>query len=104
MEYCSCFTEVPEIIRYPEDVSTDEGTTVEFHCEVAGDADMRWKKSGGATNQQKWRYLPGNTLQIENVEANDEGTYICTAENAAGAVEAVAHLKIECKLVPGLIT
>ncbi|KAL4228715.1 Leucine rich repeat C-terminal domain [Mactra antiquata] len=87
--------EVPEIIQYPEDVSTDEGSTVEFHCQVAGDADVRWKKSGGSANKQKWRYLDDNTLRIENVEATDEGIYVCTAENAAGAVEAVAHLKIE---------
>ncbi|XP_053408441.1 roundabout homolog 2-like isoform X2 [Mercenaria mercenaria] len=87
--------EVPEITGFPEDVMREEGSTVEFHCEVLGEADIQWKKEGGTSNKQKWRQLPDNTLRIENVEADDEGTYVCTAENAAGVVEAAAHLKIE---------
>ena len=41
--------------------------------------------------------LPDHTLRIENVQAIDEGVYVCTAENSVGQAEAVAHLRVECK-------
>ena len=45
----------------------------------------------------RWRMLPDHTLRIENVQAIDEGVYVCTAENSVGQAEAVAHLRVECK-------
>ena len=47
----------------------------------------------------RWRMLPDHTLRIENVQASDAGEYVCTAENLVGSVEAVAHLRVECKFV-----
>ena len=75
----------------------EEGATIEFHCEVLGEADITWNKEGSSVKQPNWRQLKDNTLRIENVKADDEGEYICTARNAAGAVKAAATLKIECK-------
>ena len=43
--------------------------------------------------------LQDHTLRIENVQASDAGVYICTAENMVGSVEAVAHLRVECKFI-----
>ena len=43
--------------------------------------------------------LPDHTLRIENVQAIDEGVYVCTAENSVGQAEAVAHLRVECKFL-----
>ena len=43
--------------------------------------------------------LQDHTLRIQNVQASDAGEYICTAENLVGSVEAVAHLRVECKFV-----
>ncbi|XP_052804900.1 roundabout homolog 2-like isoform X2 [Mya arenaria] len=88
--------EVPEITRYPEPLTVDEGDTVEFHCAASGGGDVRvgWRREGGAS-RKNWRVLADHTLQISRVEVEDMGTYVCTAENGAGAVEAVAHLKVE---------
>lgn len=88
--------EVPQVTVSPEDISMDEGSTVEFQCEVSGKADVSWKKKGGTAALQKWRYLnDGKTLRIENIESSDGGIYVCLATNAAGYGEAAAHLKIE---------
>ena len=43
--------------------------------------------------------LPDHTLRIQNVQASDAGEYVCTAENLVGSVEAVAHLRVECKFI-----
>ena len=41
--------------------------------------------------------MSDHTLRIESVEPGDEGTYICTAENAAGSTQATARLTVFCK-------
>lgn len=43
------------------------------------------------------RVLSDRTLRIENVESSDQGTYVCTAENAAGSTQATAKLVVSCK-------
>ena len=50
-------SDVPEITEYPEDITADEGETVEFHCSVDDiDPHVRWgwKKEGGTIDQQRW--------------------------------------------------
>lgn len=95
----SCLSDIPKIEQYPVDVLADEGDTVSFRCSAAGDGDISvyWEKQGGNTNQNKWRTLSNNTLQIEDVDSADVGTYVCKAENAVGSAEAVARLNIECE-------
>ena len=54
---CDLFSDVPEITKYPEDITADEGETVEFHCSVDdGDPHVRWgwKKQDGTLDNQRY--------------------------------------------------
>ena len=51
------FSDVPEITKYPEDITADEGATVEFHCAVDEDDPhirLGWKKQDGAVDKQRY--------------------------------------------------
>ncbi|XP_069115422.1 roundabout homolog 2-like isoform X5 [Argopecten irradians] len=93
--------EKPSFRRYPVDVTTTEGKTIEFPCDVIGDQplNVEWKKEGGVIKYGRMRKLPDNMLRIEDVESSDAGTYICVATNAVGTTEAVATLIVQFKPV-----
>ncbi|XP_060067917.1 roundabout homolog 1-like isoform X3 [Ylistrum balloti] len=93
--------EKPSFRRYPVDVTTTEGKTIEFPCDVIGDQplNVEWKKEGGVIKYGRMRKLPDHMLRIEDVESSDAGTYICVATNAVGTTEAVATLTVQFKPV-----
>ena len=43
------------------------------------------------------KILPDRSLKIERVKINDDGIYICRAENSVGFVEALVKLTVRCK-------
>ncbi|XP_052100569.1 alpha-2-macroglobulin-like isoform X3 [Mytilus californianus] len=96
----------PTIQKFPNDIATSEGQTVEFVCEVAGDWGLQviWKKEGGKISHLSTTLttktvgpqftIVNQTLRIENVTRHDTGIYICAAQNLVGEVEAVARLVV----------
>ncbi|XP_052285916.1 roundabout homolog 2-like isoform X6 [Dreissena polymorpha] len=87
--------DIPQIIEYPKDTTVDKGATVQFTCVASGGTDARivWSKKGGG-NRKSWRIPVESMLEITNVSPEDNGTYVCTAENNAGKAEAVAVLNV----------
>ncbi|XP_053372877.1 roundabout homolog 1-like [Mercenaria mercenaria] len=88
--------DVPVFHKLPKNVDVEEGEDAQFFCDVMGDPPIkvRWSKEGGAISFGRARVLSDHTLRIENVESNDDGVYVCSAENAAGSTQATARLVV----------
>ncbi|XP_060573508.1 roundabout homolog 1-like isoform X3 [Ruditapes philippinarum] len=88
--------DVPVFHKLPKNVDVEEGADAQFFCDVTGDPPIKvtWSKHDGAISFGRARVLPDHTLRIENVESDDDGVYICTAENAAGSTQATARLVV----------
>ncbi|XP_052243255.1 roundabout homolog 1-like isoform X2 [Dreissena polymorpha] len=86
--------DIPEFQKLPKDVTVEEGNVAEFYCNVSGDPPIKvqWSKQDGTISFGRARILADHTLRIEQVEPEDEGVYVCSAENAAGSTKASARL------------
>ncbi|CAM9828183.1 unnamed protein product [Bubo scandiacus] len=78
--------------------------TAEFPCEAVGDPQpaARWRKEEGELPPGRWEVLPDNTLRINRLRAEDEGTYTCVADNSVGRSEASGTLTVH--VPPQLVT
>uniref|UniRef100_A0A8C6X8E3 Roundabout guidance receptor 3 n=1 Tax=Naja naja TaxID=35670 RepID=A0A8C6X8E3_NAJNA len=78
--------------------------TVNFHCEVQGDPvpTSRWRKEEGELPRGRSEIQNDNSLRISRVNAEDEGTYTCVAENSVGKSEASGSLSVH--VPPQLVT
>lgn len=91
------FSEKPSFRRFPIDITTRLGKTVDFPCDVVGDKPLQvtWRKEKGKIG--RITTLRDHTLRIEQVTREDHGIYVCVAKNQVGEAEAVARLNVECK-------
>ncbi|KAL1233400.1 Protein sax-3 [Trichinella pseudospiralis] len=89
--------EKPEIKTRPDDIAVDVGSEALFLCAISGDPkpDVQWRKANGVMPAGRSRMLADYSLKIERIVASDEGEYICSGKNAAGAVEASAKLVVQ---------
>lgn len=78
-------------------ILTDQ--TAEFACRVGGDPlpDILWRRNDGKMPIGRAHILDDKSLRIERVIPEDQGTYICDAENEVGAISASAVLTVHCK-------
>ncbi|KAH8362345.1 hypothetical protein KR200_000746 [Drosophila serrata] len=72
-------------------IETAELGTVVMHCQAIGDPKptIQWDKdlkylSENNTDRERFRFLENGTLEIRNVQVEDEGSYGCTIGNSAG--------------------
>lgn len=72
-------------------IETSEQGVAAIHCQAIGDPrpTIQWDKdltylSENNTDRQRFHFLPNGTLEIRNVQAEDEGSYGCTIGNMAG--------------------
>ncbi|KRY45577.1 Protein sax-3 [Trichinella britovi] len=89
--------EKPEIKIRPDDIAVDVGSEALFLCAISGDPkpDVQWRKANGVMPAGRSRMLADYSLKIDRIVASDEGEYICSGKNAAGAVEASAKLVVQ---------
>lgn len=75
------------------------GESAEFGCRVGGDPTptILWSRADGRMPHGRAHILDDRSLRIEELEAGDEGLYICHAENVVGSVSAQAQLTVHCK-------
>ncbi|XP_046817776.1 roundabout homolog 2-like isoform X2 [Vespa crabro] len=80
-------------------ILTDQ--TAEFACRVGGDPqpDILWRRNDGKMPIGRAHILDDKSLRIERVIPEDQGTYICDAENEVGAISANAVLTVHSKPV-----
>ncbi|XP_069626703.1 hemicentin-2 [Haliaeetus albicilla] len=95
---------LPTFTRLPRDVTLSWGERLELVCAAAGSPQPRvfWTVNGhriadGVSGQSGW-----STLRREAVTRADSGTYVCHAENSAGAIRATAFISIrEAPIIQG---
>ncbi|XP_076872442.1 hemicentin-1 isoform X2 [Brachyhypopomus gauderio] len=90
----------PEFTRQPSDVAADIGSNVTLACHAQGHPEPRltWRREdnsalfshrqGHSTVTQK----RGGDLLITNLWVEDDGTYICEAQNLFGKIQAKARV------------
>lgn len=93
------FSVKPFFNREPADTTVLAGESVQFQCRVGGDPvpNILWRREDGTEPIGRGRILDDKSLRIEHVLPEDEGLYICNAENVAGSVSAKAFLTVHCK-------
>ncbi|XP_065507964.1 roundabout homolog 3 [Caloenas nicobarica] len=96
--------ERPAFGKRPQNQAVLVEGTAEFPCEVLGDPQpvARWHKEEGEMPPGRWEVLPNNTLRIQRLQAADEGTYTCVADNSVGRAEASGTLTVH--VPPQLVT
>ncbi|XP_030833475.1 roundabout homolog 1 isoform X2 [Strongylocentrotus purpuratus] len=94
---------VPDFIRAPRDKTVHVNEMVRFQCEAVGSPppSIHWQKAGTEDNllfinQQRGRFevSASGELQINPVQMDDAGTYICYATGGTGVAEAKAVLRV----------
>ena len=85
--------EEPEEVK----ITVCQGCMVLLPCDVAGDPmpDISWEKDGYKVgHDDRMTMLPNGSLQIENSQDSDSGTYFCVAKNNAGIARQEVHLTV----------
>ncbi|XP_039283928.1 roundabout homolog 2 isoform X2 [Nilaparvata lugens] len=86
----------PFMSKEPNDVTVLADHNVEFECRVGGDPTPKilWRRDSGKMPIGRAHILDDKSLRIEHVTPEDEGLYICDAENVVGSVSARASLTV----------
>ncbi|XP_075675616.1 protein sax-3-like isoform X4 [Dermatophagoides pteronyssinus] len=89
----------PHFIIKPEDITALANEIAEIHCKVGGDPipNVSWRREGGQISSQRASINENNSLRIVNVTEEDEGLYICQAENLVDRISHSATLIVHSK-------
>ncbi|XP_069041497.1 leucine-rich repeat and immunoglobulin-like domain-containing nogo receptor-interacting protein 4b [Lepisosteus oculatus] len=84
--------------RKPQEVRVEEGTTVLFFCKADGDPPpaVAWltPRQTRLSPAGRIRVLANGTLEVRYAQAQDSGTYLCVASNAAGSDNLSVSLQV----------
>ncbi|XP_068509225.1 roundabout homolog 3 isoform X3 [Syngnathus scovelli] len=88
--------ERPVFTKQPVNQVVLADDTVDFFCEVHGDPTptIRWRREEGELPRGRYEIRSDNSLHLNQVRAEDEGTYTCVSENSVGKAEAGASLQV----------
>ncbi|XP_054720927.1 basement membrane-specific heparan sulfate proteoglycan core protein-like [Uloborus diversus] len=90
--------EVPAIDLYPEATQIVlRGGSALFQCRVTSGSPtptVEWTRADGSPFTSSTEIVNGGVIRFNRVTGDEEGTYICTAENSGGRVTAQAVLQI----------
>ncbi|KAK3867232.1 hypothetical protein Pcinc_027289 [Petrolisthes cinctipes] len=91
--------EPPVIEIYPKVQQTIViGASALFQCHLTAgipNPTVRWSRTDGRPMTPNTETLNGGVLRFNQVQGDEEGSYICTAENDAGSVTAIAMLEVQ---------
>ena len=87
----------PSFTRTPVNQTANEGGRVTFYCSATGSPSptVTWSKLGGIIPADRQQEPSPGSLRIINLQPNDDGTYVCTAQNFLGKITAHAFLRIQ---------
>ncbi|XP_048872624.1 basement membrane-specific heparan sulfate proteoglycan core protein isoform X13 [Brienomyrus brachyistius] len=91
---------LPQITAQPEVREVTVGSTAVFPCMASGYPlpQITWTKLEGPLAPKASQ--EGHVLTITNVTYEDSGTYVCTASNKQGKVQAFSMLKVHERIMP----
>ncbi|CAD1469818.1 unnamed protein product, partial [Heterotrigona itama] len=89
----------PFFLSTPANQTILSDQTAEFACRVGGDPspEILWRRNDGKMPIGRAHILDDRSLRIERVTSQDQGTYICDAENSVGAISASATLTVHSR-------
>lgn len=90
----------PFSLSETEDVTVLPAQTVRLLCRVGGDPPPKilWRRDDGEMPVGRAQILDDKSLSIEHVSLEDEGIYICDADNLVGSISVRTSLTVHCKL------
>uniref|UniRef100_A0A8C5CHM1 Heparan sulfate proteoglycan 2 n=1 Tax=Gadus morhua TaxID=8049 RepID=A0A8C5CHM1_GADMO len=91
---------LPQIAALPETKEVTLGSDAVLPCEASGypEPKIRWSKVHGTLPPKCFQVL--NVLTVPRVTQEDSGTYVCTAANKQGKVEAFTSLQVHERVMP----
>ena len=102
----SCFKVLPKFLTRPANVKVGVGEIAKFECKVKAEAGFKilWQKMVGAQSillfkDQLPRFILGDdgSLTIQNVQKEDEATYVCAVISSSKVESASARLSVAGK-------
>lgn len=88
----------PTALVLPANQTVDEGATVILSCAVTGDPypSIQWRRVGGSLTDS--HVIDEGLLQIQEATKEDEGMYVCVAQNKKGVQQAngIVNVISEC--------
>lgn len=87
------------MVAWPESLVAAPNSNVSFQCNATGIPDpvITWTKEGG--DLPRGHSVEAGVLNLTRLVNLDDGRYICTATNAAGALGVSVQLTVEGLLV-----
>ena len=84
----------PTAIVIPAQQTVDEGASTFLSCQVTGDPlpTIQWSKIGGNVTDN--HVIDGGLLQIKEATKDDEGMYVCVAQNKKGVKQAMGIVNV----------
>ncbi|KAK7884904.1 hypothetical protein WMY93_028027 [Mugilogobius chulae] len=91
---------LPQIASLPETKEVTVGSDAVFPCVASGFPlpEIKWSKMFGELAPKCSQ--EGHVLTVPRVSHEDSGTYVCTASNKQGKVEAFTTLKVHERVMP----
>ena len=96
------FTDQPEIITHPKNVTPEEGLLMTLFCNATGNPPptLSWTKDGSPLTNTHGIIFSGDndTLSIAKVNRSESGIYRCVARNSLGDdTSNAAKVDVQCK-------
>ncbi|XP_077368177.1 basement membrane-specific heparan sulfate proteoglycan core protein isoform X9 [Festucalex cinctus] len=91
---------LPQISTLPETKEVTVGSDAVLPCVASGYPvpEIKWTKLGGDLPSKCFQEV--NVLTVPRVTHSDSGTYVCTASNKQGKVEAFTRLDVHERVMP----
>ncbi|KAH9405058.1 Roundabout 1 [Tyrophagus putrescentiae] len=89
----------PFFVRKPEDVIALSNEAAEIHCKVGGDPlpKVTWRREGNKIPTSRTIFTEDKSIRISHVTEEDEGVYVCEAENLVGQISSSASLIVHSR-------
>ncbi|XP_068699347.1 basement membrane-specific heparan sulfate proteoglycan core protein-like isoform X3 [Montipora foliosa] len=90
----------PTAIVTPANQTVDEGESTVLLCQVTGDPypTIQWNKVGSILTGN--HVVEGTLLRIQEVTRDDEGMYVCVAQNKKGVKQATGMVTVRKRVMP----
>ncbi|XP_077465112.1 basement membrane-specific heparan sulfate proteoglycan core protein [Stigmatopora argus] len=91
---------LPQISALPETKEVTVGSDAVLPCMASGYPipEIKWAKLGGELPPKCFQKV--NVLTVPRISHSDSGTYVCTASNKQGKVEAFTRLDVHERVMP----
>ena len=96
------FSDQPEIITHPKNVTVEEGLPMTLFCNATGNPPptLSWTKDGSPLNDTQGITFSGDneTLSIASINRSESGNYRCVARNGLEHdLSNPAKVDVQCK-------